>query len=222
MGMGLMMPAMFAQYFGGQKTGGGRIAGAGRILPGVPAAHVPADAKFCPQCGHQKVVFSSAPTAARTGAERKVLLPLRPGDGNRAPEEILPAMRRRKSGGFHTLQRVRGEAVTASHHDHLSNQNQCPQCGAPADLEETDRLFACPFCRVTSLLLTRDYFRYVLPARNPGRQGPGLRSLLAVQGDSAVQPAGRGRIQVHRCEPLRHGCAPHPGDPGPAQPGPET
>ena len=47
-------------------------------------------------------------------------------------------------------------------------ENQCPQCGAPAHLEETDRLFACPFCRVTSLLLTRDYFRYVLPARNPG------------------------------------------------------
>jgi DNA-directed RNA polymerase subunit RPC12/RpoP len=44
---------------------------------------------------------------------------------------------------------------------------QCPQCGAPANLEETDRLFACPFCRVRSFLLTRDYFRYVLPAKNP-------------------------------------------------------
>jgi len=45
--------------------------------------------------------------------------------------------------------------------------HQCPQCGAPANLEETDRLFACPFCRVRSFLLTRDYFRYVLPAKNP-------------------------------------------------------
>lgn len=44
---------------------------------------------------------------------------------------------------------------------------QCPQCGAPTNLEETDRLFACPFCRVRSFLLTRDYFRYVLPAKNP-------------------------------------------------------
>ena len=35
-------------------------------------------------------------------------------------------------------------------------EQSCPQCGAPANLEETDRLFACPFCRVTSLLLTRD------------------------------------------------------------------
>jgi hypothetical protein len=46
-------------------------------------------------------------------------------------------------------------------------EQACPQCGAPANLEETDRLFACPFCRVTSLLLTQDHFRYVLPARNP-------------------------------------------------------
>jgi DNA-directed RNA polymerase subunit RPC12/RpoP len=45
-------------------------------------------------------------------------------------------------------------------------EHQCPQCGAPANLEETDRLFACPFCRVKSFLLTRDYFRYVLPAKN--------------------------------------------------------
>lgn len=43
-------------------------------------------------------------------------------------------------------------------------EHQCPQCGAPACLEETDRLYACPYCRVKSLLLTRDVFRYVVPA----------------------------------------------------------
>ncbi|MEW5908544.1 MAG: hypothetical protein AB1659_01935 [Thermodesulfobacteriota bacterium] len=42
-------------------------------------------------------------------------------------------------------------------------EHQCPQCGAPITLEETDRLFACPFCRVTSYLSVQDYFRYVLP-----------------------------------------------------------
>ncbi len=46
-------------------------------------------------------------------------------------------------------------------------EHACPQCGAPAHLEETDRLFACPFCRVRSFLLSRDYFRYVLPAIDP-------------------------------------------------------
>ena len=42
-------------------------------------------------------------------------------------------------------------------------EHQCPQCGAPAVLEETDRLFSCEFCRVNSYLIADDYFRYVLP-----------------------------------------------------------
>ena len=44
---------------------------------------------------------------------------------------------------------------------------QCPQCGAPAVLEETDRLFLCKFCRVKSYLLPRDFFRYLLPSAAP-------------------------------------------------------
>ena len=44
---------------------------------------------------------------------------------------------------------------------------QCPQCGAPATLAETDRLFTCEFCRVKSYLLPGDYFRYVLPMKVP-------------------------------------------------------
>jgi hypothetical protein len=39
-------------------------------------------------------------------------------------------------------------------------EHQCPQCGAPATLGETDRLFTCPFCKVRSYLTTDDYFRY--------------------------------------------------------------
>jgi predicted RNA-binding Zn-ribbon protein involved in translation (DUF1610 family) len=42
-------------------------------------------------------------------------------------------------------------------------EHQCPQCGAPAELAETDRLFRCGFCRVASYLTTPDLFRYVLP-----------------------------------------------------------
>lgn len=46
----------------------------------------------------------------------------------------------------------------------------CPQCGAPATIEETDHLFACAFCRVKSYLLSRVY-HYVLPHRAPeGRE----------------------------------------------------
>jgi hypothetical protein len=44
---------------------------------------------------------------------------------------------------------------------------QCPQCGAPAVLSETDRLFTCAFCRVKSYLLESGFFRYQLPHQAP-------------------------------------------------------
>ena len=42
-------------------------------------------------------------------------------------------------------------------------EHQCPQCGAPAELKETDRLFQCGFCRVKSYLAERHHFKYLLP-----------------------------------------------------------
>jgi len=63
LGMGLMMPAMFSQYFSGGAKPGPQQPG-----PQQPAAQemvqcqecqfaIPVNAKFCPQCGHQQVVF---------------------------------------------------------------------------------------------------------------------------------------------------------------------
>ena len=49
----------------------------------------------------------------------------------------------------------------------FSVELQCPQCGAPAELVETERLFDCPFCRVKSFLVGKSFFRYALPARAP-------------------------------------------------------
>ena len=46
-------------------------------------------------------------------------------------------------------------------------EHQCPQCGAPAVLEETDRLFSCNYCRVKSYLSRNDHFRYLLPDKAP-------------------------------------------------------
>lgn len=40
-------------------------------------------------------------------------------------------------------------------------EHQCPQCGAPVTLEESDRLIKCPYCRVESYLIQHPYFRYM-------------------------------------------------------------
>jgi len=46
-------------------------------------------------------------------------------------------------------------------------EHQCPQCGAPVILEETDRLLACEFCKVKSYLMPKGFFRYMLPHAAP-------------------------------------------------------
>jgi membrane protease subunit (stomatin/prohibitin family) len=61
-GLGLMMPAMLAQYFTGQmpagKPGGGPPPGAVDHFDCAECGHgIPKDAKFCPFCGHQQLVF---------------------------------------------------------------------------------------------------------------------------------------------------------------------
>ncbi len=42
---------------------------------------------------------------------------------------------------------------------------QCPQCGAPVVLEETENIIECPFCRVRSILSTQPFPCYYLQPR---------------------------------------------------------
>lgn len=49
-------------------------------------------------------------------------------------------------------------------------EHQCPQCGAPAQLEECDRFFRCEFCRTSSYLTTAGVFRYRLPHHAPANE----------------------------------------------------
>jgi membrane protease subunit (stomatin/prohibitin family) len=56
--LGLMMPAMFAQYFSGVKGGGTTDAQLQSCECQECQSVIPVDSKFCPQCGHQQVVFS--------------------------------------------------------------------------------------------------------------------------------------------------------------------
>jgi membrane protease subunit (stomatin/prohibitin family) len=59
--MGLMMPAMFAQYFtaaGKQATGtADDVSIEGKAVCQECRADIPLSAKFCPMCGHQQLVF---------------------------------------------------------------------------------------------------------------------------------------------------------------------
>jgi hypothetical protein len=43
-------------------------------------------------------------------------------------------------------------------------QHQCPQCGAPVILEETDRILSCAFCRTRLLIVSPAPFHYYIPA----------------------------------------------------------
>ncbi len=42
-------------------------------------------------------------------------------------------------------------------------EQNCPQCGAPVTLSETNRLLTCPYCGIKNFLQTSGAFRYVLP-----------------------------------------------------------
>jgi ribosomal protein S27AE len=50
-------------------------------------------------------------------------------------------------------------------------EQPCPQCGGGVTLSASDRVLACPFCRVKNYLITGGPFRYTLPnrAREQGR-----------------------------------------------------
>ena len=59
MGMGVMLPGMFANQFSGRQASqgsGGQPAEQKSACPECGSS-IPADAKFCPQCGHQQVIF---------------------------------------------------------------------------------------------------------------------------------------------------------------------
>lgn len=57
MGLGLMMPAMFSQYFAGVKPHATQTDTPQASLCPDCNNSIPIDAKFCPFCGHQQLVF---------------------------------------------------------------------------------------------------------------------------------------------------------------------
>lgn len=62
---------------------------------------------------------------------------------------------------------MRGETVAVMPPSGLQIEHQCPQCGAPITLDETDHLITCEFCRVKSFLAGGDVYKYMLPHKAP-------------------------------------------------------
>ena len=46
-------------------------------------------------------------------------------------------------------------------------EHQCPQCGGPVVLEETDRILSCSFCKTRLFIEPHGHFRYYLPPSDP-------------------------------------------------------
>lgn len=57
--------------------------------------------------------------------------------------------------------------MKSSNNINLLIEHQCPQCGAPVTLEETDRLFLCNYCRVRLYITAKNHFRYFI---SPGKE----------------------------------------------------
>jgi len=51
----------------------------------------------------------------------------------------------------------------------LVNQ-ECPQCGGPVELDETDHILQCPYCDVKSFLFSSEPFRFVLPHKTRNKE----------------------------------------------------
>lgn len=48
-------------------------------------------------------------------------------------------------------------------------EQECPQCGGPIELDETDHLLSCPYCSIKNFIFAPNYFRLVLPHKAPGK-----------------------------------------------------
>ncbi len=126
-GMGLMMPAMFAQYF----TGTGAVAKSGTPGDESPGgfaceechAPVPPQARFCPHCGHQQLVFQRCTQCGKNLTPTAKFCPRcgHPADRQQAPW-----------------------ACTQCGHENLPDALFCNQCGEKHQARQTGEKPADP------------------------------------------------------------------------------
>ncbi|MEA2039261.1 MAG: hypothetical protein U9N82_05465 [Thermodesulfobacteriota bacterium] len=49
-------------------------------------------------------------------------------------------------------------------------EQECPQCGAPIELDETDHVLHCPYCGINNFLFAPHYYRFVLQHKAPDKK----------------------------------------------------
>ncbi len=52
----------------------------------------------------------------------------------------------------------------------LTIEHECPQCGGPIELDETDHLITCPYCSINNFIYSPNYFRFILPHKAPDQK----------------------------------------------------
>lgn len=71
-------------------------------------------------------------------------------------------------------------------------EQECPQCGGPIELDETDHLLRCPYCNIENFIFAPNYFRLLLPHNAPNK-------------DIIYAPYLRFKGNVYYCESLTIG-----------------
>lgn len=70
---------------------------------------------------------------------------------------------------------MRSSATNVESAINFSVEHHCPSCGAPVFLDETDRFFVCPYCRVRSCIVQKGFGRYFF---TPHKDVPGDADLI--------------------------------------------
>lgn len=83
----------------------------------------------------------------------------------KAGSQSLRQVRKRKPLGFHVLQSVRRKDRLMD----LRFEHECPQCGAPIALTESERFLECPYCGIRNYLSSPYRFHLTFPHKAQGK-----------------------------------------------------
>ena len=108
MGLGLMMPAMFSQYFTGAQPGTGKSDVQHDVSCPDCRHSIPPEAKFCPFCGHQQLVFRQC---------------------TKCGKNLTPSAKFCPRCGQSAEERPKPKVCSKCHSENLTESTYCNQCG---------------------------------------------------------------------------------------------